>query len=161
MADLPGGASAAALTDDDSVLWYYSPATARIYYTSPYAQIRRDSLGHREVDPGPLSSYSFVELIHDPARPRLYGLDAAKGVVVAIDAATLQPLRAILVGTMPTDLAVDAAGATLFVGHLDVLGFAGIDLATPPTAPPCSSASRASRAGTSSATRSAPGSSPR
>lgn len=130
VAELPSQASAAVLTDQDSVLWYYSQGTQRIYYQSPYAQLRRDSLGHREVEPGPLASYSFVELIHDPVRPRLYGLDAAKGAVVVIDAATLQPTRAILVGTEPTDLAVDRAGTTLFVGHLDVLGFARIDLAT-------------------------------
>lgn len=88
------------------------------------------ALGVREVAPGPLGSYHFVKLIHDPIRPRLYGLDSAQASVVVIDAATLQPTRVILLGSTPTDLDVDATGATLFVGHLDVQGFARIDLDT-------------------------------
>jgi DNA-binding beta-propeller fold protein YncE len=86
------------------------------------------ALGVHEVDPQPLRAYSFAKLIHDPVRPRLYGLDTAQAEVVVIDTATLRPTRAIRVNTTPTDLAIDAAGTTLFVGHLDVQGFSRIKL---------------------------------
>jgi hypothetical protein len=130
VASLPRTASAAVLVGEANELWYYSSSTGRLYYTNPYTLFRSDGLGRREVEPGPLASYSFTELVHDPVRPRLYGLDAAKGAVVVIDAVTLQPTRVILVGSTPTDLDIDSSGTTLFVGHLDVLGFARIDLAT-------------------------------
>jgi hypothetical protein len=127
---LPHGAMTALLTPDDQELWYYSPETARLYYVNPYDLIAGRALGVREIDPAPLASHTFTKLIHDPVRPRLYGLDTAHAVVVVIDTATLQPIREIRVGNTPTDLDIDPAGVTLFVGHLDVLGFARIDLTT-------------------------------
>jgi hypothetical protein len=130
VATLPHETTAAVLTAGDRELWYYSAQTQRLYYVNTADLIGSVALGVREVAPGPLSSYHFVKLIHDPIRPRLYGLDSDRASVVVIDAATLQPTRAILVGSTPTDLDVDDTGATLFVGQLDVQGFARIDLDT-------------------------------
>jgi YVTN family beta-propeller protein len=120
--------SAAALTDGDRELWSYSNQLGRLYYQSTAELVGGVALGQREVAPDSLSSYSFAELIHDPIRPRLYGVDSARGAVVVIDEATLLPTAAILVGSTPTDLSVDPAGATLYVGHLDMMAYGRIDL---------------------------------
>ncbi len=130
VADVPHGASAAVLVPSDQELWYYSPDTVRLYYVNPFDLIGGLPLGTREVDPRPLASYQLAKLIHDPVRPRLYGVDTAQGAVIAIDAATLAPIREIRVNSTPTDLDIDPAGTSLFVGHLDVLGLARIDLAS-------------------------------
>jgi DNA-binding beta-propeller fold protein YncE len=127
VATLPHGASAAALTANDQELWYYG-SPGRLYYVNMSELVGGKALGVREVDPLSLGNYSFAKLIHDPVRPRLYGIDTAKAEVVVIDATTLQPTRSIRVNTTPTDLAIDAAGATLFVGHQDVQGFGRIKL---------------------------------
>jgi cysteine-rich repeat protein/YVTN family beta-propeller protein len=127
VAELSHGASAAALTANDRELWYYG-APGRLYYVNMSELVGGEALGVREVAPGPLGRYSFAKLIHDPVRPRLYGVDTAAAEVVVIDARTLQPTRSIRVNTTPTDLAIDAAGTTLFVGHQDVQGFARIRL---------------------------------
>jgi cysteine-rich repeat protein/YVTN family beta-propeller protein len=130
VASLPHVVTAAVLSADDRELWYYSADTGRIYYLNPQDLIGGVTLGAREVDPDPLSSYSFVKLIHDPVRPQLYGVDAGHDAVVVIDATTLQPTRAILVGGAPSDLSIDPSGTTLFVGHDDLLAFARIRLDT-------------------------------
>lgn len=127
VAELPHGATAAALTAGDRELWYYG-APGRMYYVNVAELIGAD-LGVREVAPAPLASYHLAKLIHDPVRPRLYGVDTARAEVVVIDTRTRQAIRAIRVNSTPTDLAVDAAGTTLFVGHQDVQGFARIKLA--------------------------------
>jgi cysteine-rich repeat protein len=127
VATLPHGARAAALTANDRELWYYG-VSGRLYYVNMSELVGGAALGVHEVNPGPLGTYSFAKLIHDPVRPRLYGLDTAQAAVVVIDTRTLQPTRAIRVGSTPTDLAIDAAGTTLFVGHQDVQGFARIKL---------------------------------
>ena len=116
MASLPHSASAAALRAGDQELSYYG-APGRLYYVNMSDLIGGVALGVHEVDPGPLRDYSFAKLIHDPVRPRLYGVDTARAAVVVIDDASLQPTRAILVGSTPTDLSIDATGTTLFVGH--------------------------------------------
>ena len=129
VATLPRRADAAVLAGGDQELWYYSP-NGQIYYLNVADLIGNVALGVHEVDPAPLSSYQLTKLIHDPLRPRLYGLDTGQAAVVVIDTATLQPTRAILVGSTPTDLDVDAAGTTLLVGHRTVREFSRIDLAT-------------------------------
>jgi cysteine-rich repeat protein len=126
IADLPHGATAAVLTAGDRELWYYG-APGRLYYVNT-AELVGAGLGVHEVAPAPLATYHLAKLVHDPVRPRLYGVDTAQAVVVVIDTRTLQPTRAIRVSTTPTDLAIDAAGTTLFVGHQDVQGFARIAL---------------------------------
>jgi hypothetical protein len=102
--------------------------SGRLYYVNMSELVGGVALGVHEVDPQPLGAYSFAQMIHDPVRPRLYGVDTAQAEVVVIDTATLRPTRAIRVNSTPTDLAIDAAGTTLFVGHLDVQGFARIHL---------------------------------
>ena len=131
VATLPHTASAAVLAAGDRELWYYSPDTGQIYYVDPQDLIGGVSFGVREVDPAPLGAFHFAKLIHDPVRSRLYGVDTAQAAVVVIDDTTLQPMRAILVGSTPGDIDIDATGTTLFVAHDDVTAFARIRLDTP------------------------------
>jgi cysteine-rich repeat protein len=128
VATLPHRADFAALAGGDQELWTYT--NGRIYYVNVADLIGGVALGVHEVDPAPLSSYHLTQLIHDPVRPRLYGLDTDHAAVVVIDTATLQPTRAILVGSTPASFDIDAAGTTLLVGHRNVSGFSRIDLAT-------------------------------
>jgi cysteine-rich repeat protein len=130
VATLAHAASTAVLTAADQELWYYSADTGRLYYQNTQDLTGGVSFGVREIEPEPLTSYQFAKLIHDPVRPRLYGIDAGHGAVVVIDAATLQPVRAILVGGVPSDATIDATGTTLFVGNDEVLAFARIALDT-------------------------------
>jgi len=130
VATMPHEAKVAVLTAGDQELWYYSAFTQRLHYVNTRDLIDGIGLGVHEVAPGPLSSYRFAKLIHDPVRARLYGVDTTQASVVVIDAVSLQPTRAILVGSTPTDIDLDAAGTTLFVGHRNVQGFARIKLDT-------------------------------
>jgi len=140
VAALPHTAGAATLAAGDRALWYHNLDTRQLYYLSPQELLAGVALGVREVDPAPLDTYRFDRLLHDPVRPRLYGVDPAQATVVVLDEASLQPTRAIRVGSTPHAIVVDAAGTTLFVAHddttafarirLDTLGFAGF-VATP------------------------------
>ena len=85
------------------------------------------TLGVRESAPGLLANHGFAKLIADPKRPRLYGLDTLKQVVVEIDPATGTALRQVLVGSGPTDLEIDPTGTFLYVGHTGTQGLAQID----------------------------------
>jgi hypothetical protein len=68
------------------------------------------------------SAYHYANIVRDPVRPIVYGLDATKDVVVKLDTATLTPRAATHVAPSATDLEVDPNGAALYVGHLHALG---------------------------------------
>jgi hypothetical protein len=126
---LPRDAACATFANGDAELWYYHAGSGRVFWV-PKADLGDAALGQRALAPEPLSGYVLSRLVRDPARPRLYGLDTSRDLVVAIDADTLQPTGAIVVGSAPTDLAISSAGDALFVGHFETLGVARIDLAT-------------------------------
>jgi hypothetical protein len=85
------------------------------------------TLGVRESAPGLLANHGFAKLVADPKRPRLYGLDTLKQVVVEIDPDTGAALRQVLVGAGPTDLEIDPTGTFLYAGHSGTQGLAQID----------------------------------
>lgn len=127
---LPRQAGCAALVNADGELWYYGVADGRIYWAPVADLLGGATLGSRAISAEPLSSYILSRLVRDPARPRLYGLDATRNLVVAIDSDTGTPLGAVLVGSTPTDLSISLAGDALWVGHWDTLALARIDLST-------------------------------
>jgi DNA-binding beta-propeller fold protein YncE len=129
LAKLPHTATAAALTNQDKVLWYYDAASGDGHYANVADFLGTAALGVRELAPLPLSSYTLSRLVADPKRHRLYAIDSTRDIALAIDSDTLQPLAAVAVGTFPTDLALDFAADTLFVGHVEALGIVRIDLA--------------------------------
>ncbi len=130
IATLSPAPTAAALAAEDRELWTYAASSGRMYYRNVDDFVLGADLGTRERTPQALASYGLTRLVHDPVRARLYGLSPSRQAVVAIDATTLAPISEIVVGSTPTDLAVDATGQYLWVGHLDTLALARIDLAT-------------------------------
>jgi DNA-binding beta-propeller fold protein YncE len=129
VAKLAATASAAALASEDTELWTWDASTSRLSYVNAAELIGAAALGDRNLPAAPLSSYALTRLVADPVRPRLYGLDTTHGLVVAIDTGTLAPVGAIVVGATPSDLAVSASGAALYVGDLQANAVARIDLA--------------------------------
>ena len=127
---LPAPATLAVLVKDDAELWTYDVAAGRISWFQVADLVSGVALGIRSLPPEPLSSYDLSRLVHDPARPRLYGLDGSRSLVVAIDPETLTPLGAVIVGSYASDLAISLEGDALWVGHWATLGVARIDLAS-------------------------------
>lgn len=120
--------SRTALLPGDQEVWRWDLITEMLHYANVGEYLDPAFLGRHEWAPLPLDAYVFDALAVDPVRPWIYALDGARREVVIIDRATLAPLEAILVGTTGTDLALDAAGQYLYVGHEDTWGVARIDL---------------------------------
>jgi DNA-binding beta-propeller fold protein YncE len=119
--------AAGALTASDHELWTFDKNAGVMTCSNLADFVGGKTLGVRESAPGPLSTHGFAKLIADPKRPRLYGLDTLKQVVVEIDPATGAALRQVLVGSGPTDLEIDPTGTYLYAGHTATQGLAQID----------------------------------
>jgi hypothetical protein len=119
------------LVQHDQELWTYSLSNSRprVDYNNVADFLAGKALGVRSVAAAPISSYTFAKLVADPVRSRLYGLDTAKQLVVSIDSSSLAPVGAIIVGSTPTDIEIDASANHLYVGHQNTQGIADIDLA--------------------------------
>jgi DNA-binding beta-propeller fold protein YncE len=120
--------SAAALTAVDTELWYFSSSTGRMTYVNVADFLGGKVLGVHEAAPDPIGTYTFARLVADPKRPRLYGLDVDRRAVVSIDRASGEALRSVMVGSTPTDIAIDSAGTSLYAGNQDSLALSQIDL---------------------------------
>jgi hypothetical protein len=120
----------AALTAEDTELWTYSSVAGTMTATNVADFLAGKSLGVREANADPVRFYKFSRLILDPKRPRIYGVDVDRRVVVALDRETGTALRSVMVGSHPTDMAVDPTGSVLYVGNRDSLALTKIDLQT-------------------------------
>ncbi len=119
--------AAAALTASDHELWTFDNSAGVMTCANLADLVGGKPLGVRESGPGLLANHGFAKLVADPKRPRLYGLDTLKQVVVEIDPATGVALRQVLVGSGPTDLDIDPTGTFLYVGHTGTQGLAQLD----------------------------------
>lgn len=119
--------AAGALTASDHELWTFDQNAGAMTCANMTDLIGGKTLGVRESAPGLLVNHGFAKLVADPKRPRLYGLDTLKQVVVEIDPATGAALRQVLVGSGPTDLEIDPTGTFLYTGHSGTQGLAQID----------------------------------
>jgi len=119
--------AAGRLTASDHELWTFNQNAGAMTCTNLADLVGGKTLGVRESAPGPLANHGFAKLVADPKRPRLYGLDTLKQVVVEIDPATGAALRQVLVGSGPTDLEIDPTGTFLYTGHSGTQGLAQID----------------------------------
>ena len=122
--------AAGTLTASDHELWTFDQNAGAMNCTNMADLVGGKTLGVRESAPGLLASHGFAKLVADPTRPRLYGLDTLKQVVVEIDPATGTALRQVLVGSGPTDLEIDPTGTWLYTGHSGTQGLAQIDAAS-------------------------------
>jgi hypothetical protein len=122
--------AAGALTASDHELWTFDQNAGVMTCANTTDLVGGKTLGVRESAPGLLANHGFAKLVADPKRPRLYGLDTLKQVVVEIDPATGAALRQVLVGSGPTDLEIDPTGTFLYTGHSGTQGLAQIDAAS-------------------------------
>jgi hypothetical protein len=113
----PFAVSSAALTAGDSELWYYRPDLSQIVCAKVADFLFGKTLGQAQSDAGPLGAYTFLKLVADPARARLYGLDASKNVVVSIDSISGATLRSLVIEVGAKDMVFDAASDSIFVAH--------------------------------------------
>src|SRR5450631_183768 len=128
VAALPSTMTAAALTASDTELWFYG--AGKMNYANMADFVAGKVPGVRETDALPLSNYALTKLVADPKRPLLYGLDPKLRVVVSIDRSTGTALRSVVVGSSPSDLAIDPSGTYLYVGHSETMALAQIDAKT-------------------------------
>jgi DNA-binding beta-propeller fold protein YncE len=119
--------AAGALTASDHELWTFDKNAGVMTCANLMDLVGGKTLGVRESAPGLLANHGFAKLVADPKRPRLYGLDTLKQVVVEIDPATGAALRQVLVGSGPTDLDIDPTGTFLYAGHTGTQGLAQLD----------------------------------
>lgn len=119
-----------ALTPSDDEVWYVDDITDLVHHANVLDYLDPAAIGERVLQPLPMAAYTFGRLVSDPDRPWLYGLDLALGELVVIDRATLTPVRSIVLGTTPTDLALDPDGRYLYAGHTYTWAVARIDLDT-------------------------------
>jgi hypothetical protein len=117
VAPFPKTVSAAALTTTDSEVWSYEPIAGRLSFAKTADFLRGKTLGVRETAAAPLFTYSFTKIIADPVRARLYGIDPAKGVLVSVESATGMTVDAAVIEYGATDVAIDAAGKYIYIGH--------------------------------------------
>ncbi len=121
---IPDQIEAAAFVSGDTELWTYDISEGKITCTNVADLAAGKTLASA------IGNYSFIKLVADPIRPRLYGLDAKRRMVVSIDSATGSPLRTVLVGSTPTDLEIDASGTFIYTGHSDTYAIVQIDAAS-------------------------------
>lgn len=113
----PKPISAAALTAADSEVWSYEPNAGRLSYAKVTDFLAGKTLGVRVTAAANISTYSFAKIIADPIRPRLYGVDVGKSVLVSIDSGTGMALTAAVIEYEATDVEIDAAGKYIYIGH--------------------------------------------
>ncbi len=110
--------------------WFYEfdPLGSQLYRTSVTTLVGTHQLGQTQVAPGSLAQHDFSQLVADPARPLLWGLDSQQNELVAIDRNTLLPLSAEIVGSAPTDLAISQSAAEMVVATFGATELAVVDL---------------------------------
>jgi hypothetical protein len=117
---------AAAFAAAGQEAWTFDGTT--LAYRASADLVGSHSLGVRELQPGPYSSYTLEQLVFDSTRNVLYARDSVHHAILVIDATTLQPTREIRVGPRPSDIALDTGGSALYVGYRDLQAITRIDL---------------------------------
>lgn len=128
--DRPYPGPAALFSADGEWLYEFESDTKLLRRTAITTLVGVHALGETVVPAGALSEHSLHMLIADPNRPLLYGLESQKNVVLLIDRATLLPVRAEIVGSMPTDVALHPDGDSLVIATFGATEVVILDLAT-------------------------------
>jgi DNA-binding beta-propeller fold protein YncE len=128
LAKLPVTAAAAALAASDREIWFWSHQN--LYYRNVDDFLAGVPLGVRPRPAAPLSGSTITRIVADPVRPRVYALDASQQLVIAVDTTNGLVVGGIIVGSLPSDIAISPSGATLWIAHEGVLGLGKIDLAS-------------------------------
>ena len=119
----------AAAVIEDREVWTWHAETALVRYRHLDDLLAGATLGAHERPPAALDSYSFSQLLHDPALDELYGLDLTRQVVVVLDGTSLVPIRELASTSNPTSIAPAIGGGSILIGHGEatVVGRAATD----------------------------------
>lgn len=103
------------------------------YYVALLIGAGRES--HSNVQQGTAGTYVEINgqvetLLADPTRPYLYALDRVNNSLYFINLDTRQVAKTIFVGSIPTDMDIDASASELFVANFGSTEIAVVDLAT-------------------------------
>ena len=88
------------------------------------------ALNDLNVSVGELAQHDFSQLLADPSRDVIYGLNSTKNQIIFIDANTLLPSRAETIGSQPVHMAIDSTNDLLYVANFGSTEIAVIDLTT-------------------------------
>lgn len=124
----PHPGSAALFSLDGEWLYEFDATAAGLYRTPVARLIGVHRLGEHNVPPGGLSQRKFTQLLADPARPFIYALDSQQNQLVYISRETLLPVRAEVIGSSPTDMAMTASGDRMVVATFGATELAVLDL---------------------------------
>ena len=122
----PGGG--AVFTRDGKWFYEFSQQDGLLYRHRVEELLASHTLGDTSVAPGSLSQRNFVQILADPQRDILYGLDPKNNQLVYIDTETLLPFRAEIVGSQPTEMALAPDGETMLVATFGATELALIDM---------------------------------
>jgi hypothetical protein len=128
IASLPHEVAAAMLLSDDRELWYFDASFARLRYVLVDDLFDANDLGVHERPARAWGYYNVTQLIADPKRDVLYGLDRSHQLVLTIDRTTLVPSQEIAVAPGATDFDLDSSGDHLLVSHDKAAALTSIDL---------------------------------
>ena len=119
----------AVFSADGAWLYELDPVGSTLYRTAVATLVGTHALGSTAVQPGTLAQHRFNQLIADPVRPLLYGLDTQQNQLVFIDRTGLYATRAEIIGSMPTDMALASDGNELAIATFGATEIAIADLA--------------------------------
>ncbi|MBI5511146.1 MAG: hypothetical protein HY903_20490 [Deltaproteobacteria bacterium] len=127
-ANRPHPGSGVLFSADGRWLYEFAPVGSLLYRTAIATLLGVHHLGETVVPPGALAQHNFSQILADPKRPVIYGLDSQQNQIVVIDRNTLMPLRAEIVGSSPTDMAILPGGDEMAVATFGATEIAILDL---------------------------------
>ena len=110
--------------------WFFEfdTETRILHQTAIESMVGAHRLGATLLPGGTLSRHRFLQMLTDPYRPIIYGLDAQQNQLVFINRETLVPEKAIVVGSLPTHMVIDASGDYMLVATFGATEIARVDL---------------------------------
>ncbi len=113
---------------DGHWLYEFDGDTSLLSRTAIATLVGTHQLGETLVPSGSLAQHRFTAMLADPTRPYLYALDVQQNQLVWIDRQTLLPVRAEIIGSAPTDMALRADGEEMVVATFGATEIAIVDL---------------------------------
>ena len=113
---------------DSKWIYEFSATGSLLYRTAVSTLLGVHHLGETVVPPGSLAQHDFSQILADPIRPVIYGLDTQQNQIVVIDRPSRMPTRAEIIGSSPTDMAIVGSGDEMVVALFGATQLAVLDL---------------------------------
>lgn len=130
-ANRPNPNEGAVFSDDGAWLYELSTQGSLLHRTAVNTLVGVHQLGETNVPPGSLAQHHFNQLVADPIRSFIYALDSQQNQLVFIDRDLLLPVRAEIIGSSPTDMALSPDASVMAVATFGSTSIAVIDLSDP------------------------------